>query len=243
MALFTDGPIAGLMDLKAYESGILDIASMEGLSLTDKLQIAQREIAIELTSFLLRHGAALGSGRELSTVAVTEPLLHAHVLMTLAHVYRDAYNSQLNERFKSKWREYVQLSDKAFRQLLETGVGIVGAPLPKPALPVTNVVAGGVQPFRSYCVQTAHAGNGATSAWSEPAVVEVQPGTRISVNAPGCHVYAGVSGQPLFRQTTAPLPPGANWTEAETGLRRDLAAVPVQRPDYFVANRRQMLRG
>lgn len=243
MALFTDGLIAGLLDLRAYESGILDVANTEGLSLTDKLQIAQREIAIDLTSFLLRHGVSLGPGRELSTVAVTEPLLHAHVLMTLAHVYRDAYNSQLNERFKSKWREYVQMADRAFRQLLETGVGIVGSPLAKPASPATSAVAGGVLPFRTYCVQVAAAGSGATSAWSDPLVVEAQPGTRLSVSAPGCHVYAGEDQQHMFRQTSAPIPPGANWTEPESGLRRDLSTPPVQRPDYFVANRRQMLRG
>ena len=185
MALFTDGLVAGLLDLRAYESGILDVANTEGLSLTDKLQIAQRELAIDLTSFLLRHGVSLGAGRELSTVAVTEPLLHAHVLMTLAHIYRDAYNSQLNERFKSKWREYVQLADRAFRQLIETGVGIVGSPLAKPQAPTASAVAGGVLPFRTYCVQVATAGPGVTSAWSDPVMVEVQPGTRVSVNAPG----------------------------------------------------------
>ena len=243
MALFTDGLVAGLLDLRAYESGILDVANTEGLSLTDKLQIAQRELAIDLTSFLLRHGVSLGPGRELSTVAVTEPLLHAHVLMTLAHVYRDAYNSQLNERFKSKWREYVQLADRAFRQLLETGVGIVGSPLAKPQAPATSAVAGGVLPFRTYCVQVATAGTGVTSAWSDPVMVEVQPGTRLSVNAAGCYVYAGSDERHMYRQTNAPIPPGANWTEAESGLRRDLSPVPVQRPDYFVANRRQLLRG
>ena len=243
MALFTDGLVAGLLDLRAYENGILEVANTEGLSLTDKLQIAQREIAINLTGFLLRHGVWLGPGRELSTVAVTEPLLHAHVLATLAHVYRDAYNSQLNERFKSKWREYVQLADGAMRQLLETGVGIVGTPLVKPASPATSTVAGGVLPSRSYFVQVALASSGVTSAWSDPAMVELQPGTRLSVNAPGCHVYAGADERHMFRQTNTPIPAGANWTEAESGLRKDLAAVPVQRPDYFVANRRQMLRG
>jgi hypothetical protein len=47
----------------------------------------------------------------------------------------------------------------------------------------------------------------------------------------------------MFRQTNTPIPAGASWTEAEAGLRKDLSVVPVQRPDYFVANRRQMLRG
>ena len=149
MALFTDGLVAGLLDLRAYESGILDVANAEGLSLTDKLQIAQREISIDLTSFLLRHGVSLGPGRELSSVVVTEPLLHTHVLMTLAHVYRDAYNSQLNERFKSKWREYVQLADRGFRQLLETGVGIVGAPLSKPSPAVATFVSASGLPSRT----------------------------------------------------------------------------------------------
>ena len=243
MALFTDGLVAGLLDLRAYESGILDVANTEGLSLTDKLQIAQREIAIDLTSFLLRHGVSLGPGRELSMVAVTEPLLHAHVLTTLAHAFRDAYNSQLNERYKSKWREYVHLAERALRQLQETGVGIVGSPLAKPLPPTTGVFAGGVLPFRTYRVQVALAGNGVTSALSDPLMVEVQPGTRISVNAPGCHVYAGADEGHMFRQTNAPIPPSGSWTETESGLRQDLTPVPVQGPDYLVANRRQMLRG
>jgi hypothetical protein len=52
MALFTDGSIAKLEDLRAYESAVLDLASSEGVDVGAKLRMAQREIATELTPFL-----------------------------------------------------------------------------------------------------------------------------------------------------------------------------------------------
>jgi hypothetical protein len=56
MALFTDGNIASIEDLKEYESAVLQAASIEGIDITAKLKLAQREIGFEIASFITRHG-------------------------------------------------------------------------------------------------------------------------------------------------------------------------------------------
>ena len=53
MALFTDGNICSTEDLRQYESSILDVASTEGIELEAKLKLAQREIGVAITAFLL----------------------------------------------------------------------------------------------------------------------------------------------------------------------------------------------
>ena len=54
MALFNDGPLCSLLDLQNAESGILNVASTEGIDLAGKIALAQGTIANELILFLLR---------------------------------------------------------------------------------------------------------------------------------------------------------------------------------------------
>lgn len=251
MALFTDGLIADLPDLRDYESAVLDVAGTEQIDLAAKLEIAQREIGIELTAFLVRKGVPLGPQRELSTVVVTEPLLHLHALQTLALVYRDAYNRQLNDRYLGKWKEYERLAERSLRKLLDVGVGITSSPVPRAPQPTLSHVAGGLLPSRTYHVSLAIAGfNGRTGAWSRTASIELPPGTRMSTLPPatsgpsnGLWIYAGQNESQLTRQNDVPLQPGTAWVEPVSGLRTNLAALPVQMADFYSANRRELLRG
>src|SRR3954451_16703303 len=152
MALFTDGSVATLTDLKAYEGTILDLAVAEGIDLTQKLAIAQRELGLEVTSFLLGRGCLSAESRDLKKVVVTEPLVHAHVIRTLALTYRDVCNSQMNDRYERKWKQYSDLSTAAVKQLFDIGVGISRTPLPRPLAPAVTITPGSTLPGATYYV-------------------------------------------------------------------------------------------
>src|SRR4051794_7958865 len=143
MSLYTDGQIASLDDLRRYDSTVLDIAGTEGIDLEAKLEIAQREVGLEVTGFLLRNSIDLGVRRDLTKVIVTEPLLHTHAIHTLELAYRDAFSSQLNDRYAGKWKEYRDLSRHAFDLLFDIGVGITESPVPRGNTPITQYVEGG----------------------------------------------------------------------------------------------------
>jgi hypothetical protein len=249
MALFTDGNISALADLRTYESAILDLAGAEGIDAVAKLEVAQREIGIELTPFLVQRGVTTAQ-RDLSCVVVTEPLAHAHALRTLALIYRDAYQSQLSDRYEGKWRAYVKLAQEAMRKLFDHGVGVLCCPLPRPAAPVLSTLYSGLLPARTLSVRIAWAGGGDTSAPSQPESWQMGPGTRAVLRAPkapkraaGWLVYAGAAEQSCSLQTETPLATDQVWTEPSTGLRTDLMPWPEQGPDFFVVNRREWMRG
>jgi hypothetical protein len=247
MPLYTDGLTTNLSDLTSYDSTILEVAAAENINIPDKLRLAQKEIGFELSNFLLRHQV---SG-ELKSVIVTEQMAHVHSLHALGLLYRDAYNSQLNERYKGKWKEYVHQADLALRRLFETGIGIVVSPVPAAGMPAVSAVPGGVLPARTYSVSVSWiGGSGVAGAASAPVTVELPPGTLLSVTvakAPagvtGFVVLAGAVEDSMHRQNASPATVTERWQEALPGLRTDLKPWPAQQADYFVANRRQLLRG
>src|SRR5689334_3245612 len=98
MALFIDGPISTIDDLTAQDTQLNDVASTEGIDATKKLELAQEELEIELTSLL----------GDVSGVIVTPALRLWHTYRALTLVYSDAYYSQLNDRYKGKRDEYEQ---------------------------------------------------------------------------------------------------------------------------------------
>jgi hypothetical protein len=65
----------------------------------------------------------------------------------------------------------------------------------------------------------------------------------IPADISGWMVFAGMSAEDATLQTATPLAAGAAWTEPDTGLRTDLSAWPVQGPDLYLENRRELLRG
>lgn len=251
MALYTDGPIAQLADLKAYESSILDVASTEGVDVGAKLEISKRELSLELAAFLLRRGVALGRHRELTNVVATEPLLHVHALHTLGLIYRDAYNSQLNDRYLGKWKEYSQLAERALKQLLQVGVGICTSPVPQAHPPVLGTTPGGLLTATDYHVRVSWTNtSGFCGELSDAVAINADPETLLTVSgecppagAAGFHVYiTDRDGKPR-RQTAAPVPQDVHWVLPTAGPRSDLPAIPAQRPDLYVTERREWLRG
>jgi hypothetical protein len=251
MALFTDGSISTISDLQQYESSVLDVAATERIDLAHKMEVSQREIALELTAFLLRKGCPLGPNRELSNVIVTESIAHWHIVHALELLYRDAYNSQVNDRYRGKWENFSILTDRAQRLVFDIGVGITTCPVPRAQTPIIEALPGSLLPANTYYVRIAWQGRrGTRGDWSPLEAITVPPGTRLGVtvpaqplNANGAWVYAGTSKETLLRQNEQVVDAGERWTQPITGLRSDLAPIPAQSPDYYVINRREMLRG
>ena len=251
MALFTDCTISSIEELRRYETSILDVAHTEGIDLETKLELAHREIGVELTSFLLGRGFGFGAGRELTSVLVTEPLLQWHSIHTLAITYRDAYHSQMNDRYLGKWNEYARAADRAKGLVFDVGVGVAHNPVPRPVTPNCDMIGGGALAGETYYARIAFENRlGQVGALSQPTVLETEPGTLLTVHAPelpanvrGWFVFLGLSDSDTRRQNETPLGPDSQWILPESGLRSDLPQLGHQHPDYYVSRRRDLLRG
>lgn len=253
MALFHDGPISGTADLQRYESDILNVASVEGIDLGAKMSLAQREVANELLLFLLRRSYLrdpwLGDRREreVKDVVVTGPLRQWHVYKSLAFVYRDAYNNQLNDRYQGKWQEYEELAKASERTYFQIGVGLVPDPVPKAAAPTlsTSVGAGGGGTYYVAVTWINAAGHQGTP--SDLVELSTSDGQQVVVsvgappeNATGWNVYVGTSPGSVTLQS-AQLATNASWTM--NGLSTGAPLGDGQRPSWFVVDNRVIERG
>lgn len=246
MALFTDGTISTLEDLRAYESAIFDVANIERIDLSKKQLLAQEELETELNSLLRQQGEEI----ELTQVVVTTPLRQWHVFRSLALTYRDAYNSHLNDRYQGKWQEYERLSGWAQKKLLETGLGIVVTPIPKATRPEVRATAGGLA-AGTYWVQVAWTGDkGDEGCASDPTNLAVEAGSGLAVsagsapeNVRGWNVYVGLRAEDTRRQNGQPILPGVEWQTPERGLVEGVPAGTGQAPDFFLTKRRVLQRG
>ena len=254
MALFTDGSISSTTDLQNYESNILGISSTEGIDLDSKMTLAQDQIANELLVFMLRRVPASdlrwNSRRSNGTsdVAVTPPLKQWHALKTLAMIYRDAYNNQLNDRYQKKWDEYEKLAKVSAETYLQIGVGIVADPLPKPALPLLVGVTGSGRASTYYVAVTWANLAGEESSASDIAAVTTSDGQDVAVsiagppaNASGWNVYAGEAPVPLVLQNDIPL--GMNDTWTGNTIRPGRLAGTGQKPTWFLVDHKVIERG
>ncbi|MBI5280512.1 MAG: hypothetical protein HY858_02430 [Candidatus Solibacter usitatus] len=128
MALLVDGGLSGIEEMKAQDSSVLEVASGEGIDLESKLRLAERELTAEVAGFLRTEAKG-----EPGQVAASEPLKRWHVLRALEAVYRDAYFSQLNDRYGRRWKHYSELAAEQGRRYFEDGVELVSRPVRRPA--------------------------------------------------------------------------------------------------------------
>lgn len=255
MALYTDGLINSAADLVIYESGLLEMASTEGVDVSAKSALAASEMETQITQFLLRkferdphapRRRALG----VADVAVTPPLKRWHAYATLAGMYRDAYNNQLNDRYKGKWAEYQELANTSAQAFLGIGVGLVLDPLPKPGMPALASVAGaasGISVFVRICWINARMQE---SSPSEAAYWTTTDGMVLAVTAPlspanamGWNVYAGSAADNTTLQNAAALTIGQTWA-ATTGISyAGRAPADGQSAEFFIVNDHVLRRG
>lgn len=254
MALFTDGVISELEDLRDYESAVFTVANSESMNLTKKLALAQQEIEVEITAFLLQRSEETAAGfvtsrPDLTTVVVTPSLRQWHTFHTLTLVYRDAYNSHFNDRYLGKWKEYERLARWAEARSFETGIGILKDPIGKASPPKLSTVEGGL-PATTYWVRVAWTGASGEGGASEPSVLTTPANSQLAAevseapaNASGWNVYVGTSAVEVRLQNTAPLELLASWTMPESGLQHGRLAGDGQTPDYYLTRKRTLQRG
>lgn len=244
MALLVDGDLSTLSDLQTQDSGVLEVAHGEGIDLGRKLELARREIEIEVEALLRRTDA----GR-LEEVVATAAMARWHALLTLAMVYRDAYFSQLNDRYGGRWKAYQKEASEAGERVLEGGVGLTAAPMRRPA-GVEAVLGMGAVSARVYYLRASWVnGAGAESAASPVTVVEAKEPHSLTVRpagqqsgAAGWHLYAGFSPEALKRQSVAPLGLDQEWAAPEGSLAEGPEPGSGQAPERYVTWRRLLRR-
>lgn len=243
--LFTDGSISRLEELVAHDAGLMETASAEGIDVGAKLGLAREEIGIELAAVL-----PLGEGQAgLERVVVTPALKLWHAFRTLELVYRDAYNTRLNDRYKGKWEEFRRLGKWAMEKLLEAGVGIASNPVAKAEKP--ELAGGtGLLPEGLYMAAVAWVNAaGEEGAAGECAALVLPAASALvvtAINAPpnarGWNAYVGVAEDALYRQNVEPVAVGQPWVQSEalvTGKRPGSG----QRPSWMRATTRVLQRG
>jgi hypothetical protein len=234
MALFTDGPATSIAALREYESSILDVAATEGIDLTVKLTVAHRETGIDLERFLTEHG-----GAALDNVVVTSPLKAWETFRTLVVTFRDAYHSQMNDRYEPKWKEYERRARWAEDALFQLGVGITWSPVAKANPPAVTVGAGAVVAATYYFRVSWRGANGEEGAPSEISVASASDASAVTVDAgplpPGVMSWnAGHSACEATLQNDASLGAGETWSVPAGGLANGRAVGTGQAPQAML---------
>jgi len=246
MALFTDGPAASIEDLQALDSAIFETSRTENISLPGKLEVARQAIELDLSVFLLRTTRLESAGDgDIRRVVVTPGLRRWHALRTLAEVYGDAYNSQLNDRYLGKWKSFRELAKETSEVLMELGVGLLRNPVPKPIPPTVTRKAGpGIA--GTYTVRVGWRNHfGDAGAISDAVVFEAGEGdvpeVRVEPIPAGCtgwDVYVGTSPDNTTRQNESPIAPGVPWSLPGSAVIPGASPSPGQAPEYFIRRRR-----
>jgi hypothetical protein len=224
MPLFTDGPVSSIEDLTAQDSQLLEIASAEGIDLTRKLALAQDDIGVELTVLLCKlnfvdHPFWMAPRANLGSVVVTPALKRWHTYLSLELVYRDAYNSELNDRYAGKRDQFHQMAQWASEKLIQTGVGVALRPVPRAGTPHVTAIPGALVDGTYYVSAAWVNAAGEEGASAVPAVItiaastlHVQAGTA-PADAVGWNVYIGTEAETMVLQNQSPIAPGEMWRQ------------------------------
>ena len=259
MALFTDGPVSCILDLTARDTQLLNVAVAEGMDVTQKLALAQDELALELATLLTRSSyvdqmLSLSPEPDLGSVVVTPAMKLWHTLRSLELVYADAYNNQLNDRYAGKRDQFRKMADSAYETLVQIGIGIVSCPVPQPAIPI---VAAAQAPLgmaaladATYYVTTAWINSqGEDGACAVPAAAAtssssllVQSG-RAPRNAVAWNIYVGTAPDNMSLQNGSPLPIGQTWLQPGVLLIGGRGPGSGQSPSYIKPVPRILQRG
>jgi hypothetical protein len=260
MALLTDGNPNDSEALRVYEAAILDVAHVESINLDAKLCLATEEVSQDVLDVLLGHTRTLysltspvGEDRRrlgVSDVVVSSQMKRWHALHTLAVVYRDAYNNQLNDRYKNKWEEYRELARGAKERTLEFGIGLVATPVPGAGTPVLGATAGTLVGTIYYAQVSWVSAAGQEGSASPATSFQTSDNSFLTasvMNAPsiaaGWNVYLGLALSTLTLQNSVPLANGATFTLPGSGLVSGLSPGDGQAADMFVTGGRILRRG
>src|SRR5690349_11350295 len=142
MSLFTDSSLIDISDLEAYESTLSKIASTHNINIESKTAITLAAIGDRLLARLVRAGTANSPWLNptttglfnivsmppqsawrftLNNVVVTPTLERWICYELLSQIFSEAYNVQLNDRFKAKWAEYSERSKDTEQSFYDLG--------------------------------------------------------------------------------------------------------------------------
>jgi len=261
MALLTDGNPNDTEALRVYETAILDLAHVETIDLDAKLGLATEEISQEVLDILLGHTPLSyapaydyqGSIRRrlgVSDVVVTPQIKRWHALRSLEVIYRDAYNNQLNDRYRAKWDEYRELSRGAKVRAITFGIGLVSKPLPKALGPVIGVTAGPILATTYYVRIGWVSAAGQEGSPSTVTTYQTVDGSLLMVGttnppagAAGWNAYIGLTDLTVALQNSTPLALGQTFQLPATGLVPGRVPGDGQAPDIYVTGGWTLQRG
>lgn len=263
MALFTDPGVITLDDLLPFENSIGQVAATHGIDVDQKITLATSEIAERLKLWLLAQYPYEPNWfspwlnrqlLDLGTVVVTPAMQRWLSVSSIAKVFAEAYNAQLNTRFQAKWQQYLQEAANSADATFRAGLGIVSNPLNKPPMPFLSVQAGNL-PAQSIFIQTtwvdAAGGESAPSPetgfilgdHSGVTVAIAADATSAPAAATGWNVYGATQSDRLARQNATPLTIGSIWQMPDSGFIYGAAPGDGQQPDYYIQLSRQRQRG
>jgi hypothetical protein len=250
MALFTDGAVTSIEDLRGHDTQLLNVATVEGIDVTRKLALAQEELSVEVAGMLGRLGVTgqLSAPPAVEQVVVTPPLKLWHIFRTLEMVYGDAYNSQLNDRYGGKRDEYHERVRWAYNQAILSGLGIATDPVKQAAVPAVRVSAGGLTAGAYYVTIAWTNAASEEGASSVPAMIQVSGSsfaveTSTPAKVTGWNVYSGTSPATMTKQNLQTLAPGQTWVQPDTLSTTGRLAGSGQAPNYWVPVPRTIQRG
>jgi hypothetical protein len=254
MALFTDGPVSGMEDLTAQDTQLTNVATVEGIDVTQKLFLAQEELALELATLLNGSKRAeqaiwLAPQTTIKNVVVTPALKLWHTFRTLAMVYRDAYSNQLNDRYAAKRDQFEERAKWAYEKLLLLGLGIAWSPVPRAREPQVVSAPGSLADGAYYVAMTWTNSKGeeggpsvVTTITTAESSLLVQPAIP-PTGATGWNVYVGTDPGALSRQNGSPLAAVQTWLQPNTIATGGSAPGSGQSPSYLMAVPRMIMRG
>jgi hypothetical protein len=258
MALFTDSDVVTLDDLLRFESSLIQVSSTHAIDVETKIRLATDEIGDKILLSLLQ-AAAPGqwmntTGLSLSNVVVSSPVFRWICFNSLARVYAEAYNVQLNTRFQGKWTEYQQQANQASNLVMASGIGVVSHPLPKPGLATISVLQGTIA-IPAIFVQVSWTGNQNQESAPSPIagavlnraagvqITRPELGTAIPENASGWNVYAGTVQEQLTLQTEIPLTLDEPWQMPASGMEEGRKPGTGQSADVNITFSKRLQRG
>jgi hypothetical protein len=250
MALFTDGAIASIEDLRGHDTQLLNVATVEGIDVTRKLALAQEELGVEVAGLL---GQAMRSGQltappAIEQVVVTPTLKLWHIFRTLEMFYRDAYNSQLNDRYAGKRDEYHEMAKWAREQVVQSGLGIAADPVVQAATPAVRASAGGLADGAYYVAVAWTNAAGEEGACSIPTMIQASGSSfAVQTTAPprvkGWTVYCGTDPAAMTLQNGTALAPEQTWVQPDTLSTTGRLAGSGQTPTFRLPVPRTIQRG
>jgi hypothetical protein len=259
VALFVDGPACTIDDLVDQDAGLLPVAETTGINVSAKLRLAKEEIETDLDLWLIkpRPAGGLSDGEILwgpvlrvEQIVVTAPLKRWETMHALALVYRDAYFSQLVDRYRAKWQEYSMLATAARESFIASGMGLVSDPIHRAQPPVLSTVTGpqsGGVFYASVSWANAAEQEGAVSLASSITIPDGNLMTVTAVNAPantvGFWIYAGAALNSMFRQNDVTLPMGLTYTYIPGQITQGPRPGSGQKPDFVRPLARTLMRG